>query len=57
LAFFRKEDATPFCSDIPRRPETQVGRWHAMRKRGEERAFQGTELALLEEENVDWERI
>ncbi|KAI9451105.1 hypothetical protein BJY52DRAFT_1125436 [Lactarius psammicola] len=39
LAFFRNEDATPFCSDIPGRPETQVGRWHAMRKRGEEKSF------------------
>ena len=58
LAFFRKDHAVPFYSDIPGRPETQVGRWHAMRKGGEEqRAFRGSELALLEEENVDWESI
>jgi hypothetical protein len=62
LAFFRRGYATPFCSDIPGRPETQVGRWHAMRKgttesEEEKRAFRGGELALLEEENVDWEKI
>lgn len=62
VAFFRKEDATPFYSDIPGRPETQVGRWHAMRKRGgdEEQTFfhQGTtELASEEEADVDWERM
>ena len=34
LAFFHKGNATPFWSDIPGRPETQVGRWHAMRRRG-----------------------
>ena len=28
-----------------------------MRKRGEEKAFGGSELSLLEEENVDWERV
>ncbi len=57
LAFFRKGLATPFYSNIPGRPETQVGRWHAMRKKGEETdKGQGIELAL-EEENVDWERI
>jgi hypothetical protein len=57
VAFFHKSDATPFYSDIPGRPETQVGRWHAMRKRGDdEKALGGSELALLEE-NVDWERI
>jgi hypothetical protein len=48
----------PFYSDIPGRPETQVGRWHAMRKRGdEEKALEGSELALLDEENVDWESV
>ncbi|KAF8258886.1 hypothetical protein EI94DRAFT_1669339 [Lactarius quietus] len=58
LSFFRKGEATPFWSDIPGRPETQVGRWHAMRERGnEERTFQSGELALLEGENVDWERV
>ena len=58
VAFFHKEDATPFWSDIPGRPETQVGRWHAMRKKGdEERSWGGSELALLEEENVDWESV
>ncbi|KAI9436565.1 hypothetical protein H4582DRAFT_398424 [Lactarius indigo] len=57
LAFFRKEDATPFYSDIPGRPETQVGRWHAMRKKGEEKSFWGGEPLLEEGENVDWERI
>src|SRR6266702_6529288 len=30
LAFFCREDATLFCSDIPGRRETQVGRWHAL---------------------------
>ncbi|KAH9165965.1 hypothetical protein EDB89DRAFT_2076313 [Lactarius sanguifluus] len=57
LAFFRKEDATPFYSDIPGRPETQVGRWHAMRKKGEEESLLGSEPLLEEGENVDWERI
>jgi hypothetical protein len=58
LAFFRKGHATPFYSDIPGRPETQVGRRHAMRKKGdEERALGGSELALLKGENVDWERV
>ncbi|KAN0127973.1 hypothetical protein V8E53_014227 [Lactarius tabidus] len=58
LAFFRKGHATPFYSDIPGRPETQVGRRHAMRKKGdEERALGASEFALLEEENVDWERV
>ena len=48
----------PFWSDIPGRPETQVGRWHAMRKKGDEkRSWGGSELALLEEENVDWESV
>ncbi len=28
-----------------------------MRKKGEEKSLGGTELAMLEEENVDWERI
>ncbi|KAN0127961.1 hypothetical protein V8E53_014215 [Lactarius tabidus] len=36
LAFFCKGNATPFYSDIPGRPETQVGRRHAMRKKGDE---------------------
>ena len=54
LAFFRKEHAVPFRSDIPGRPETQVGRWHAMRGMGEERA-QGGEVELTED--VEWERI
>ena len=35
LAFFRKDHSVPFCSDIPGRPETQVGRWHVMRRTGE----------------------
>ncbi|KAH9046714.1 hypothetical protein EDB84DRAFT_1558165 [Lactarius hengduanensis] len=57
LAFFHKEDATPFYSDIPGRPETQVGRWHAMRKKGEDKSLLGSEPLLEEGENVDWERI
>ena len=28
------QGATLFCSDIPEQPETQVGRWHGMRRRG-----------------------
>ena len=48
----------PFWSEIPGRPETQVGRWRAMRKKGDEESSLGwTELALLEEENVDWEGV
>ncbi|KAI0250460.1 hypothetical protein BJV78DRAFT_1275785 [Lactifluus subvellereus] len=54
LAFFRKEDATLFRSDMPGRPETQVGRWHAMRKKGKE-DDRGVDVGLTE--NVDWERI
>ena len=54
LAFFRKEHSVPFRSDIPGRPETQVGRWHAMRRTGKERA-QGGEVELTED--VVWERI
>jgi hypothetical protein len=54
LAFFRKEHAVPFRSDIPGRPETQVGRWHAMRRTGKERTQSG-EVELTED--VEWERI
>jgi hypothetical protein len=43
LAFFRKGHATPFYSDIPGRPETQVGRRHAMRKKGDEERVFGRE--------------
>jgi len=46
----------PFRSDIPGRPETQVGRWHAMRKRGDEKENQGAQVGLVEED-VDWETI
>jgi hypothetical protein len=46
----------PFRSDIPGRPETQVGRWHAMRKRGDGEENRGA-LVGLAEEDVDWERI
>ncbi|KAF8257491.1 hypothetical protein EI94DRAFT_1817694 [Lactarius quietus] len=54
----RLSRVTPFWSDIPGRPVTQVGKWHAMRERGgEERTLQGGELASLEGENVDWERV
>jgi hypothetical protein len=56
LVFFRKGNATPFWSDIPGRPKTQ--RWHAMRNKGdEETGLGGSKLVLLEEENVDWERV
>ena len=54
LAFFRKEHSVPVRSDIPGRPETQAGRWHAMRGTGEERA-QGGDVELTED--VEWERI
>ena len=54
LAFFRKEHSVPFRSDIPGRPETQVGRWHAMRKTGEER-IQGGEVERTAD--VEWERV
>ena len=54
LAFFRKEHSVPFRSDIPGRPETQVGRWHAMRRTGKERTQSG-EVELTED--VVWERI
>jgi len=51
----------PFRSDIPGRPETQVGRWHAMRKKGEnDEESQGGEVGLTAEESlkdVDWETI
>ena len=56
LAFFRKEHSVPFHSDIPGRPETQVGRWHAMRRTGErEESVQGGEVELTEE--VEWEKV
>ena len=61
VAFFRKDHAVPFRSDIPGRPETQVGRWHAMRKKGEnDEESQGGEVGLTAEESlkdVDWETI
>ena len=59
LAFFRKEQAVLFRSDIPGRPETQVGRWHAMRRRDErEEGGHGGEVdGLAGEEDVDWETI
>ena len=48
-------------SDIPGRPETQVGRRHAMRNRRmdeRERAGQGGEVVgLADEEDVDREMI
>ncbi|KAN0127968.1 hypothetical protein V8E53_014222 [Lactarius tabidus] len=34
LPLYIEGNATPFWSDIPGRPESQVGRWHAMRKKG-----------------------
>ncbi|KAI0265603.1 hypothetical protein BC834DRAFT_924224 [Gloeopeniophorella convolvens] len=55
LAFFRKDEATPFRSDIPGRPETQVGRWHAMRKKGADEGGLGSDVAL--EGNMDWEKL
>ena len=58
VAFFHMGKAMPFWSEIPGRPESQVGRWHAMRKKGDKESSLGwIELALLEEENVDWERV
>jgi hypothetical protein len=59
LAFFRKDHAVPFRSDIPGRPETQVGRWHAMRKKGEEdEESRGGEVGLMAEgKDVDWETV
>jgi hypothetical protein len=54
LAFFRKDYATPFHSDIPGRPEPQVGRWHAMRNKDKE-GVKGVEVGLTE--SVDWETI
>ena len=45
VAFFPKGNATPFSSDIPGRPVTQVGRWHAMRKiRDQEMSLGGVNL-------------
>lgn len=35
LSFFRNMDAMPFC-DIPGWSETQVWKWHELRKRSEE---------------------
>ena len=56
MAFFRKEHSVPFRSDIPGRPETQVGRWHAMRRTGErEESIQGGEVELTEK--VEWEKM
>ncbi|KAF8495724.1 hypothetical protein F5888DRAFT_1615424 [Russula emetica] len=57
LAFFRKEHSVPFRSDIPGRPETQVGRWHAMRRTSDQReeSIQGGEVEL--KEDVEWEKI
>ncbi|KAN0128649.1 hypothetical protein V8E53_013568, partial [Lactarius tabidus] len=36
LAFLRRDDTTPICSDITGRPENQVGRSGAIRKKGDE---------------------
>ena len=52
LTFFRKERSVPSRSDIPGRPEMQVGRWHAMRRAGKERVQSG-EVELTED--VVWE--
>jgi len=50
-----------FRGDIPGRPETPVGRWHAMRNRRmdeREKAGQGGEVVgLADEEDVDGEMI
>ena len=53
LAFFDKETCVPFRSDIPGRADTQVGRWHAMRKQGDSRP---TDFESLED-NVNWEDV
>ncbi|KAH9956315.1 hypothetical protein BGW80DRAFT_1466469 [Lactifluus volemus] len=53
--FFRKEDATPFRSDILGRPERQFGGWHAMRNKGKEEVVQRVKVGLTE--SVDWEKI
>ncbi|KAH9954530.1 hypothetical protein BGW80DRAFT_1467765 [Lactifluus volemus] len=45
----------PFRSDIPGRPETQFGGWHAMRNKGEEEVVQRVQVGLTE--SVDWEKI
>ena len=58
LAFFRKEHSVPFRSDIPGRPETQVGRWHAMRRTGDserEESIQGGKVELRED--MEWEKM
>ncbi|KAH9979676.1 hypothetical protein BJV74DRAFT_780156 [Russula compacta] len=57
LVFFRKEHAVPFRSDIPGRPVTQVGRWHAMRRKDEEeeKRIPGGEDGLTED--VDWDKV
>jgi hypothetical protein len=55
LAFFRKEHSVPFHSDIPGRPDAQVGRWHAMRRKTGEERIQSGEVELSED--VEWERI
>ncbi|KAN0114252.1 hypothetical protein V8E52_006902 [Russula decolorans] len=58
LAFFRNEHSVPFRSDIPGRPETQVGRWHAMRRTGDrerEESIQGGKVELRED--MEWEKI
>jgi hypothetical protein len=56
MAIFWKENAVPVHSDIPGRPEMQVGRWHAMWKRGDEQENQGAQVRLVEED-VDWESV
>jgi hypothetical protein len=58
LGFFLRRYATPFYSDKSGRPGTQVRRWHTMRKSAdEERSLEDSELALLVEKNVNWERV
>ncbi|KAN0127952.1 hypothetical protein V8E53_013574 [Lactarius tabidus] len=59
--YFSKQRRLPLHPRTPAHlshPETQVGRWHAMQKRGDwENALGGGELVLSEEESVDWENV
>lgn len=57
IATFDSALAVPFWSEIPGKEATQVGRWHAFRKR-EEVAPDLVQAAMQEEgREVDWENV
>lgn len=57
LAVLNPETAIPFRSIIPGKEQTQVGRWHAFRKKNEETAGQEEENLSFPEGVVDWDKL